>query len=167
MSDLPCNIMKQYLTLDMKFETCTTSEGDELFANGIFIFNISRMLGYILENPNLFTPESVAVKDIYFTSSLINEDHLDSVDVSKPVILAEIAPGRYNLIDGHHRVEKVVREKTDTIKVYRLKVHQHIHFLTSREAYERYVEYWNNKIMDQNNCHEMARSRHKKQKAVK
>lgn len=32
-----------------------------------------------------------------------------SVDVTKPVIMAEIAPGHYNLIDGRHRVEKARR----------------------------------------------------------
>jgi hypothetical protein len=42
----------------------------------------------------VFTPETVVVNEIYTTSPHINEDHLDFVDVSKPVILAEIAPGR-------------------------------------------------------------------------
>lgn len=147
--------MQHYLTLDKNFIPCPSVEGDELFPNGIFIFNISRMLGYIQDNPDLFRPEVVAVKDFYSKYTQINEEHLDSVDVSTPVILVEIAPDRYNLIDGHHRVEKAARYNIDTIKAYRLKASQHIHFLTSRKGYEKYVEYWNNKIKAQckSKCH--------------
>lgn len=52
-----------------------------------------------------FTPEVVAVKEFYSSSPHINETHLDSIDISKPVILAEIVPGRYNLND----LEKIAR----------------------------------------------------------
>jgi hypothetical protein len=141
--------MQHYLSLDKNFKPCPSAEGDELFPNGIFVFNISSMHDYIQDYPDLFYPEDIAVKDINTVSSIINEEHLDSVDVTKPVILAEIAPGRYNLIDGHHRVRKAARDNIDTIKVYRLKASQHIHFLTSRKGYEKYVEYWNDKIKDQ------------------
>jgi hypothetical protein len=141
--------MQYYLELDNNFNPCPSVEGDELFPNGIFVFNISRMLGYIHDNPDLIMPEVVAMNDFCTGSAQINEEHLDSVDVSKPVILAEIAPDRYNLIDGHHRVVKAARCNIDTIKAYRLKASQHIHFLTSRESYEKYVEYWNDKITDQ------------------
>jgi hypothetical protein len=141
--------MKHYLKLDKNFKPCPSVDEDELFLNGIFVFNISRMLGYIQDNPDFFTPEIVAVKKIYSAFFRINEEHLASVDISKPVILAEIAPDRYNLIDGHHRVEKAHRNNIDTIKAYRLKAFQHIHFLTSLEAYEKYVGYWNSKIMEQ------------------
>ena len=104
------------------------------------------MIEYIQDNPGLFTPEVIYVKKIYSTSPHINETHLDSVDVSKPVILAEIAPDRYNLIDGHHRAEKAIRQKIETIKAYRLlKAQQHIQFLNSHEGYEKYVDYWNDK----------------------
>ena len=99
--------MKELLKIDKKFTPCLTDDGDELFPNGIFVFNISRMIEYIQDNPGLFTPEVVVVKEVYSTSPHINETHLNSVDVSKPVILAEIAPDRYNLIDGHHRAERV------------------------------------------------------------
>jgi len=67
-------------------------------------------------------------------------------NISKPVILAEIAPSRFNLIDGQRRVEKAHRLGIETIQAYKLNVHQHIRFLTSRKAYEIYVEYWNSKI---------------------
>ena len=140
--------MQELLKFDKKFTPYPTDDEDELFQNGIFVFNISRMIEYIQDNPGLFTPEVVALKDVYSTSPHINETHLDSVDVSKPVILAEIAPDRFNLIDGHHRAEKAIRQKIETIKAYRLKAQQHIHFLNSRKGYEKYVEYWNDKLKD-------------------
>ncbi len=103
------------------------------------------MTDYILNNPEVFVPEEMAVKGLHKFLSL-NESHVDSVDISKPVILAKIAPSRFNLIDGQHRVEKAHRLGIETIQVYKLNVHQHIRFLTSRKAYEIYVEYWNSKI---------------------
>ncbi len=49
------------------------------------------------------------MEDLYLVKKLkcdndfspINESHVDSVEISKPVILAEIFPGQYNLIDGN------------------------------------------------------------------
>ncbi|MEA1948340.1 MAG: ParB N-terminal domain-containing protein [Thermodesulfobacteriota bacterium] len=86
---------------------------------------------------------------MYSTSSHINENHLDSVDVSIPVILAEIAPDRYNLIDGHHRTEKAVRLGLKEIKAYRLTATRHIKFLTRLKSYEIYIGYWNNNLKEQ------------------
>jgi ParB-like chromosome segregation protein Spo0J len=34
---------------------------------------------------------------------------MDSVEILRPVVLAEISPGQYNLIDGRHRMEKARR----------------------------------------------------------
>ena len=48
-------------------------------------------------------------KEIYKSFSSIDESHVDSVDISLPVLLAKISPGRYNLIDGNHRMEKARR----------------------------------------------------------
>ncbi len=137
--------MSTKLTIDNDFTPCPKSDGDEFYPNGMFVFNITKMAEYIIDNPEVFVPEEVAVKDIHKFLS-INESHVDSVDISKPVILAEIAPSRYNLIDGQHRVEKAHRLGIETIQAYKLNVHQHIRFLTSKKSYKIYVEYWNNKI---------------------
>lgn len=61
---------------------------------------------------------------------------------------AEIAPGRYNLINGHHRVAHARREGARTLPAYKLRCPHHVPFLTSLQAYERYVEYWNSKLRD-------------------
>ena len=133
------------LEIDNDFIPCPESDGEEFYPNGIFVFNITKMTEYILKNPEIFVPEEVAVKDIVNFLS-VNESHVDSVDLTKPVILAEIAPSRYNLIDGQHRVEKAHRMGIDTLLAYKLDVHQHIRFLNSKKAYESYVEYWNSKL---------------------
>ena len=71
---------------------------------------------------------------------------MDSVEISRPVILAEISPGRYNLIDGNHRMEKARRMGMESLPAYKLNAEQHIRFLISRKAYVAYVEYWNGKL---------------------
>ena len=73
---------------------------------------------------------------------------MDSVELGRPVILAEITPGRYNLIDGNHRMEKAHRLGIKSIPGYRLNVDQHVRFLTSEKAYVAYVEYWNSKLKE-------------------
>ena len=59
-----------------------------------------------------FHAEIVTVDDIAHAgnSTRLNEPAILAADLTRPVILAEIAPARFNLIDGHHRVEKARRE---------------------------------------------------------
>lgn len=138
--------MAKLLKVDNDFTPCPVAAGDEIFPNGIFEFNITKMLEYIQENPDSITLQEVAVSDFFEGFSSINESHMDSVEISRPVILVEISPGRYNLIDGNHRMEKARRMGIKNILAYRLNVEQHIRFLTSKEAYVAYVEYWNSKL---------------------
>jgi ParB/Sulfiredoxin domain len=134
------------LKADGNFIPCPVHDGDELFPNGIFEFNITKMLEYIQQNPDDITLEKVAVSDLPERLSSITESHTDSVEISRPVILAEISPGRYNLIDGNHRLEKARRTGTKSLQAYKLNSRQHIRFLTSQKAYAAYVEYWNSKL---------------------
>ena len=76
---------------------------------------------------------------------------IDKTNITVPIILAEIRPGGYNVIDGNHRLEKAYRMGVEYIKGYKLRPEQHIPFLTSLKAYHAYVEYWNSKIMDDQN----------------
>ncbi len=137
--------MFEMLKIDPDFIPCPAEEGDELFPNGIFVFNVTRMIEYIQESDEVIL-EEVMINDINHHFSSINESHLDTVDISRPIILAEIAPGRYNLIDGHHRLEKARRMGKESMQAYKMNVLQHVQFLTSKEAYQSYVEYWNNKL---------------------
>lgn len=134
------------LKVDKNFVPCPVKTDDEMFQNGIFVFNITKMLEFIHGHPDKFKPESVAVNDFCSEFSSIDEAHMKAVQISEPVILAEISPGRYNLIDGNHRMEKARRLGIENILAYRLTVDQHIQFLTSQKAYVAYVEYWNSKM---------------------
>lgn len=138
--------MKRMLKKDDKFTPRPVADGDELFPNGFFVFNITKINEHIQKNPGTIPREEVAVGDFFKDFSFINESHVDSVDISKPVILAEISPGQYNLIDGNHRMEKARKMGIDSIRAYKLDVNQHIQFLTSQKAYVAYAEYWNDKL---------------------
>jgi len=61
------------LKINENFIPCPSKEGDELYANGIFVFNITKMLGYINKNSNQMDLVDVNVADFpkYFSS--INE----------------------------------------------------------------------------------------------
>ena len=138
--------MKQILKADTGFTPCPIQDGDELYPNGIFVFNITKMIAYLQNNPGNVALVEVAVTDFFPEFSCIDESHVESVDISRPVILAEISPGHFKLIDGNHRMEKARRIGTSNILAYKLDMHQHIAFLTSMKAYLSYIEYWNEKI---------------------
>jgi len=138
--------MAKILKIDKDFTPCEAIIDDELYPNGIFVFNITKILEYIQSGTGNITLEEVAVGDFYKEFSSINEDHVDSVDISVPVLLAEIAPGRFNLIDGNHRMEKARRLKADSIHAYKLNANQHLKYLTSIDAYLAYIQYWNDKV---------------------
>jgi len=134
------------LKVNDDFIPCPTKEGDELYPNGIFVFNITKMIEYIKENSIEIDLVDVDVSDFPKCFSSINESHVDSVDVSQPVIIAEMSPGHYNLIDGNHRMEKARRLGINMISAYKLNVNQHMAFLTEKNAYLSYIDYWNGKL---------------------
>jgi hypothetical protein len=134
------------LKTNENFTPFPVNKGDELFPNGIFVFNITKMLEHIKKNSDEIDLVEVSVADFPKSFSSVDESHVDSVDVSRPVILAEISPGHYNLIDGNHRMEKARKMGINRILAYRLNVKQHIEFLTERKAYLSYVEFWNGKL---------------------
>lgn len=72
---------------DKNFIPHPVSDSDEFYPNGIFVFNITKMTVYIVDNPETFVPEEVRVKDFRKFLSL-NESHLDCVDIARPVIIA-------------------------------------------------------------------------------
>ena len=51
------------LKRDADFTPCPVATGDELFPNGIFVFNISKMNEYVQENLGSIPLEEVAVTD--------------------------------------------------------------------------------------------------------
>jgi hypothetical protein len=140
--------MSRKLKADENFIPCRVDDGDELFQNGIFEFNVTRILEHIVKYPKNISLTEVDVRDFFPEHSVLSQSHVDSVDPSQPVVLAEISPGLYNLIDGHHRMEKARRLGIAKLKAYKLQAIQHVAFLTNKRAYLSYVEYWNNKLED-------------------
>ncbi len=140
--------MVRKFNIDKNFVPCPVSDGDELYPNGIFEFNVTRMNEYVRHNFSDIAFETVAVEEVYESSSL-DESHVDSVDVSRPVIMAEISPGQYNLIDGNHRAQKARKIGVKKLSAYKLKAEQHMKFLTTKKGYEAYIEYWNGKLRQQ------------------
>jgi hypothetical protein len=87
--------MPRKLRPDRWFQPCPTEPGDELYPNGVFEFNITRLLGFISAHPERFPIEAVELTAIPKFGS---DDRLDgatvqAADVSRPILLAEIAPG--------------------------------------------------------------------------
>lgn len=131
------------------FQPCPAEYGDELYANGIFKFNITRLLAFISAHSERFCIESVELADLPdYGSDRLDQAAIDAADLSRPILLAEIAPGHFNVIDGHHRVARARREARSSIAAHRVRCPEHIAFLTSTRAYETYIEYWNSKLDD-------------------
>jgi hypothetical protein len=134
------------LKVDRHFSACPVDEDDELYPNGIFVFNITKLSEFIQNNPDSFRREEVMVKDFPGRFSSLDESHLADADLSRPVILAEIAPGRFNVIDGNYRMEVARRSGIQKIPAYRLGPEVHLKFLTTEKGYLAYIEYWNGKL---------------------
>jgi len=132
------------------FNPLPMEEGEEFFCNGIFEFNITKLSAFIDGNRDRFMEEHIELSSPDFSfSSELNDRAVEAARVESPVILAEISPGRFNLIDGHHRVEKARRLGLQSIPAYRVKAEDHLAFLTSLKAYEKYVMYWNGKLSEE------------------
>lgn len=138
--------MLRKLKRDPNFKPCIIEEDDELYQNGIFIFNITKMYRFIAENANIFYVESILIDNYRNQNSNLNESHLKNTDITKPGIIAEIAPGRYNLIDGNHRIEMAKRLGYKKFGVYRFNMEVHLQFFTTEKGYLAYVDYWNSKL---------------------
>ncbi len=136
------------IKLDENYIPLPAHQGDEIYPNGIFNFNISRILEYIGEGKLDAEEERIAVRDWFKTHirGSVNEDHLAMVDVTKPVLQAEIRPGIFEIIDGNHRMEKAYRDKIEFVNSFKLKGEQLLAFFVDKRGYEAFVEYWNSKL---------------------
>jgi hypothetical protein len=134
------------LKLNKHFTPCAADEGDELYPNGIFVFNVSKMTDYITASG--IPCEEVLVSEFNKSTTKFNDDYLATVDITKPIIVAEIAPGRYNVINGNHRLERARRTGVEKLPAYRLAPEQHLPFLITDQGYRAYIEYWNSKLKE-------------------
>jgi hypothetical protein len=136
--------------VDESFEPCPVMDGDELCPNGIFVFNITRLKEFILSRPDLFVPVDIDVKGEHSSFIEVNEEHMPNVELSEPVILAEIAPNSFNLIDGRHRMEKASRMGIKKIKAYKVNAIYLPDFIVIKKGYLAFVDYWNYRLKSYN-----------------
>ncbi|QOY37173.1 hypothetical protein AWH56_005915 [Anaerobacillus isosaccharinicus] len=139
---------KRKIKLNPHFTPYPIQEGDEIYPNGIFHFNISRILIEIENGSLVVEQERIDVKEWFRTHyrGRVNEDHLPTVDISKPVIQAEIRSNMFEVIDGNHRMEKAYREGVPFIDSYKLYGEQLLPFFIDVRGYNAFVEYWNSKL---------------------
>ena len=125
-----------------------TYEGDEIYPNGIFNFSISRIIEHINSGELDAEKEKINVKE-WFEShfrGFVKEEHLPNVDVTKPIIQAEIRPGMFDIIDGNHRIERAYRDGIEFIDSYKLTGEQLLPCFSDMRGYKAFVEYWNSKL---------------------
>lgn len=135
------------LELDETFQPCPAEPGEELYRNGIFEFNITRLLAFMEAHVERFSIERIEIDGIAnYGDESLDQEAISTADLLQPILLAEISPGLFNLIDGHHRVAKARREGVRALPAHRIYCPHHVRFLTSTRAYERYVAYWNEKL---------------------
>ena len=136
------------IKFNKNFQPLFCDEGDEFYPNGIFEFNITKLSEFINANQDTFQPQEVEVRAVRidYSSSNLNESTIQSANLLTPIIMAEISPGIFNVIDGHHRLEKAYRDGVTKMLAYKVLAEQHIRFLTSTMAYKEYVQYWNAKL---------------------
>jgi hypothetical protein len=137
------------LKISKVFRPCAVEKEDELFPNGLFVFNVTKLALHLTSNQDDFPVEQVAVSSLGLTSSNLDENTVRNADLSRPLLLAEIAPSGFNVIDGNHRVARARLDGIAMLPAQRVGPKVHQRFLTSVESYQEYVRYWNAKVRDQ------------------
>lgn len=157
----PKLIHPRKLVIPDNFQPRLPNDYDETYANGYFRFNIEQLLPYVAEHKNELLQVSVAVSD-WRKDTGPDDEYVELADLTRPIILAEIAPDRieyypdinpanwkargYNLIDGHHRIEKAYRHSVERLLAYILPMEHHVSFIFM--GYKEYANYWNGKLLD-------------------
>lgn len=130
--------------------------GDEIYCNGVFRFNVSAVLEWLKQDPLPVVDVPVRI----WRSFGSEEDcYVETADLSRPIVVAEIAPDYCDFIpdfpendwyvrgcvyiDGQHRIEKATRLGLESLPAVVLRMEQHIPFLY--KGYDRYTDYWNGK----------------------
>jgi hypothetical protein len=118
----------------------------------------------VAKHKNELLQVSVAVSD-WRNENGPDDEYVELADLTRPIILAEIAPDRlefypdidpanwmargYNLIDGHHRIEKAYRHGVGQLPAYILPMEHHVSFIF--KGYKEYANYWNGKLLNYEN----------------
>ena len=133
---------------DKTFVPVSLEEGEEYYPNGIFIFNISKLRAAILHDPTSYDKHKISVAAYHVSKTDWNEQYVMDADLSRPILLAEIRPDRFVVIDGRHRLEKAKRTGITELEAYFLRPRQFIPFMTTQKGYDAFIIYWNGKVDD-------------------
>lgn len=138
------------IKLNKKFEPVSRT-AEEQYHNGVFLkFNISAIIEDIASKKLIADTTRIHIKNWFkehpIEYGVINKEHLPSVDISVPIIQAEIRINKYEIIDGNHRMQKAFDDGRTYINSYRITGEQLANYLMSKEQYESYVRYWNEKV---------------------
>ncbi len=138
-------LKERTLKLNINFIPCELQEDEECYPNGIFRFNISRIVEDIESGRLQAEMDKIDVPHWFKNHCMgdVNEDHMPNVVLSKPVIQAEIKAGFYEIIDGRHRMEKALRENLQYIDSYKLKGEQLLDYFIDEKGYSAFIGYWN------------------------
>jgi len=152
------------LVIPDNFEPRLPNDYDEAFVNGYFYFNIEKLLPYVAKHKNELLLVFIAVSD-WRKKDGLDDEYVKQADLTRPLILAEIAPDRlefypdidpadwkargYSLVDGHHRIEKAYRRGIEQLPAYVLPMEHHVGFIF--KGYKEYANYWNGKLLNYDN----------------
>ena len=138
------------IKLNKKF-TPISRTAEEQYHNGVFLkFNITAIIEDITSKKLIVDSKRIHIKNWFkehpIEYGVINQEHLHSVDLSVPVIQAEIRINKYEIIDGNHRMQKAFDDGRTYVNSYRVTGEQLANYLMSKEQYESYIRYWNEKV---------------------
>ena len=140
---------RKTINIDKNYIPYNSKRGDEIFSVNYFKINITGILEHIKNGSLMPIEERIDVSkwmSSHFRNGTLHESHLLNVDLSKPVIQAEVRPEHFELIDGNHRIIKALRQGVKYIDSYKLSNSQLIPFFCDRLTYERFVELWNEEL---------------------
>ena len=126
---------------------------EEWFPNGIFNYNVSRLIRDLAADktakeantPWLNTavrtsvPVTEAIAHCHGLGQM-EEEHIQTADLERPLIFIEISPDSFNLIDGHHRLEKARREGIIALPAWMVDAHAAVRYLGSESEYSTQAE---------------------------
>ncbi len=86
------------LKADKTFKPLPVEENEEFFRNGIFEFNVTKLLAFIKDHPAEFQVEQIELNSLYRgTGETLNEETVRNANLAPPILLAEISPGSFTI----------------------------------------------------------------------
>jgi len=153
------------LTKERKHTRYDVQSISEVYANGIFKYDITSFLKDFSEGLIPYTSASVStdeLTDMACDAEILDSNNIDAADTSRPVILFEMVPDYkeyastipednyitrgYALADGNHRVAKAKKLGLTVLSAALIRMEDHIQYMY--ENYDSYVEYWNMKLKE-------------------